>query len=167
APPWCISLGLGRPLALFLSWGAAVVGAIGVGAGLLAVSRGARVPVRPLLAVSFIAIAVFVFLPAAGTTDTQSYAIDGNMIVLHHSPYVFTPATMVTLGDRLPVGRPPPPGHQPSEQRAIASAEEWVSAKLGGTSMALITFWLKLFVALAFGAVALLLDRLLRGNPPM
>ena len=31
APPWWISLGLGRPLTLFLSWGAAVVGAIGVG----------------------------------------------------------------------------------------------------------------------------------------
>ena len=41
---------------------------------------------------------------AAGTTDTQSYAIDGNMIVLHHSPYVFTPATMAALGDKLAVG---------------------------------------------------------------
>src|ERR1700733_9726921 len=167
APPWWISLGLGRPLTLFLSWGAAVVGAIGVGAGLIAVSRGARVPVRPLLAVSFIVIAIFPVPPAAGTTDTQSYAIDGNMIVLHHSPYVFTPATMVTLGDRLAVGRPPPRAYQLSDYGQIASAEEWVSAKLGGTSMALITFWLKLFVALPFGAVALLLDRLLRGNPPM
>ena len=167
APPWWISLGLGRPLTLFLSWGAAVLGAIGVGAGLIAVSRGARVPVRPLLAVSFIVIAIFTFLPAAGTTDTQSYAIDGNMIVLHHSPYVFTPATMVTLGDKLAVGSPPTWAHQLSDYGPIASAEEWVSAELGGTSMALITFWLKLFVALAFGAVVLLLDRLLRDNPAM
>ena len=167
APPWWISLRLGRPMALFLAWGAAVVGAIGVGAGLLAVSRGARVPVRPLLAVSFIVIAIFTFLPAAGTTDTQSYAIDGNMIVLHHSPYVFTPATMVTLGDKLAVGSPPTWAHQLSDYGPIASAEEWVSAELGGTSMALITFWLKLFVALAFGAVVLLLDRLLRDNPAM
>ena len=98
APPWWISLGLGRPLVLFIAWGAALVGAIGVGAGLLAVSRGARLPVRPVLAVSLIAIAVFTFLPAAGTTDTQSYAIDGNMIVLQHSPYVYTPATMVEIG---------------------------------------------------------------------
>jgi hypothetical protein len=167
APPWWISLRLGRPTALFLSWGAAVIGAIGVGAGLLAVPRGARVPVRPLLAVSFVAIAIFTFLPAAGTTDTQSYAIDGNMIVLHHSPYVFTPATMVTLGDKLAVGSPYTWAHQLSDYGPIASAEEWVSAELGGTSMALITFWLKLFVALAFGAVVLLLDRLLRDNPAM
>ena len=144
-----------------------MVGAIGVGAGLLAVSRGARVPVRPLLAVSFIAIAVFTFLPAAGTTDTQSYAIDGNMIVLQHSPYVFTPATMAALGDKLAVGSPPTWAHQLSDYGPIASAEEWLSAELGGTSMALITFWLKLFVALAFGAVVLLLDRLLRDNPAM
>jgi hypothetical protein len=167
APPWWISLGLGRPTALFLSWCAAAVGAIGVGAGLLAVSRGARVPVRPLLAVSFVAIAIFVFLPAAGTTDTQSYAIDGNMIVLQHSPYVFTPATMVTLGDKLAVGSPYSWAHQLSDYGPLASAEEWLSAELGGTSMALITFWLKLFVALAFGAVVLLLDRLLRDNPAM
>ena len=167
APPWWISLGLGRPLTLFIAWGAAAVGAIGVGAGLLAVSRGARVPVRPLLAVSFLAIAIFTLLPAAGTTDTQSYAIDGNMIVLQHSPYVFTPATMVTLGDKLAVGSPPTWAHQLSDYGPIASAEEWVSAELGGGSMALITFWLKLFVALAFGAVALLLDRVLRGNPAM
>jgi hypothetical protein len=177
APPWWISLRLGKPTTLFLSWGAAGVGAIGVGAGLLAVSRGARLPVRPLLAVSFIAIAIFTFLPAAGTTDTQSYAIDGNMIVLHHSPYVFTPATMVTLGDKLAVGSPPTWAHQLSDYGPIASAEEWLSAELGGTSldgtslsgtsMALITFWLKLFVALAFGAVVLLLDRLLRDNAAM
>jgi hypothetical protein len=167
APPWWISLRPGKPTALFLSWGAAVIGAVGVGAGLLAVSRGARVPVRPLLAVSFIVIAVFTFLPAAGTTDTQSYAIDGNMIVMHHSPYVFTPATMVTLGDKLAVGSPYTWAHQLSDYGPIASAEEWVSAELGGTSMALITFWLKLLVALAFGAVVLLLDRLLRDNPAM
>ncbi len=66
------------------------------------------------------------------------------MIVLHHSPYVFTPATMVTLGDKLAVGSPPTWAHQLSDYGPIASAEEWVSAELGGTSMALITFWLKL-----------------------
>ncbi len=63
------------------------------------------------------------------------------------------------------VGSPPTWAHQLSDYGPIASAEEWVSAELGGTSMALITFWLKLLVALAFGAVVLLLDRLLRDNP--
>ncbi len=74
---------------------------------------------------------------------------------------------MVTLGDKLAVGSPPTWAHQLSDYGPIASAEEWVAAELGGTSMALITFWLKLIVALAFGAVVLLLDRLLRDNPAM
>ena len=43
-------------------------------------ARGARPPVKPLLAASFIVIAVSTFPPPAGTTDTQSYAIDGNMV---------------------------------------------------------------------------------------
>ena len=137
------------------------------GRGLLAISRGARFGVKPLLAASFIAIAVLTFLPPAGSTDTQSYAIDGNMLVLKHSPYVFTPSTMVSLGDKLAVGSPPTWAHELSDYGPIASAEEWLAAELGGHSMALITFWLKLFVALAFVAVVLLLDRLLRHNPAM
>jgi hypothetical protein len=167
APPWWVSLGLSQPVVLFIMWGTAVIAAIGVGAGLLAVARGARPPVRPRRVASFIVIAAFVVTPAAGTTDTQSYAIDGNMVTLQHSPYVFTPATMVTLGDTLAVGSPPTWAHALSDYGPIATGEEWVSAELGGHSMALITFWLKLFVALAFGAVVLLFDRLFRDDPAM
>jgi hypothetical protein len=167
APPWWVSLRLPNPWALFIMWDAAAVAAIGVGAGLLAVSRGARFPVKPLLAASFIAITALTLLPPAGTTDTQSYAIDGNMLVLKHSPYVFTPATMVSLGDKLAVAGPPVWQHQLSDYGPIATAEEWIAAELGGHSMAMITFWLKLLVALAFVAVVLLLDRLLRDSPAM
>jgi hypothetical protein len=148
-------------------WATAVIAAIGVGAGLLAVARGARPPVRPLLVASFIVIAAFVVTPAAGTTDTQSYAIDGNMVTLQHSPYVYTPAAMVRLGDTLAVGSPPTWQHALSDYGPIATGEEWASAVLGGHSMAMITFWLKVFIALAFGAVVLLFDRLLRDDPAM
>ena len=167
APPWWISLGLPKPLVLFTSWSAAAVGGIGVGTGLLAVYRGASFPVKPLLAVSFIAIGILTILPPAGSTDTQSYAIDGNMVVTGHSPYVYTPARMLALGDQLAVGSPPTWAHQLSDYGPIATAEEWLAAELGGHSMALITFWLKLLVALAFVAVVLLLDRLLRDSPAM
>jgi len=161
APPWWVSV------ELFVMWGTAVVAAIGVGAGLLAVARGARPPVRPMLVASFIVIAAFAFTPAAGTTDTQSYAIDGNMVVLRHSPYVYTPAQMVRLGDKLAVGSPPTWAQALSDYGPIATGEEWASAALGGHSMALITFWLKLFVAIAFGAVVLLFDRLFRDDQAM
>jgi hypothetical protein len=167
APPWWVSLGLSQPVVLFTMWATALVAAVGVGAGLLAVARGARPPVRPLLAASFIVVAAFAFTPPAGTTDTMSYAIDGNMVTLHHSPYVFTPAEMVKLGDTLAVGSPHTWQHALSDYGPIATGEEWAAAALGGHSMALITFWLKLFVALAFGAIVLLFDRLFRDDPAM
>ena len=166
-PPWWASLGLPDDFVLFTLWAAAIMAAVGVGAGLLAVARGARPPVKPLLAASFIAIAVFTVLAPAGTTDTQSYAIDGNMVVLGHSPYVDTPLQMVALGDKLAINSPATWAHSLSDYGPVATAEEWVSAELGGASMAAITFWLKLWVAIAFGAVVLMLDRLCRGDPAM
>jgi hypothetical protein len=166
-PPWWVSLGLPNDFVLFTLWGAAVVATVGVGAGLLAVARGARPPVKPLLAVSFIAIAAFTVVAPAGTTDTQSYAIDGNMVVTGHSPYVYTPQQMETLGDKLAHNSPPTWAQSLSDYGPIATAEEWVSAELGGSSMAAITFWLKLWVAIAFSAVVLVLDRVFRGDPAM
>jgi hypothetical protein len=166
-PPWWASLGLPDDFVLFTLWAAAILAAVGVGAGLLAVARGARPPVKPLLAVSFIAIAVFTVLAPAGTTDTQSYAIDGNMVVLGHSPYVDTPKQMAHLGDKLAQDSPATWQQSLSDYGPVATAEEWVSAELGGASMAAITFWLKLWVAIAFGAVVLMLDRLCRGDPAM
>jgi hypothetical protein len=167
APPWWATLRWSESHVLLLMWAAAVVGAIGVGAGLVAVARGARPPVRALLAASFITVAAFAFLPPGGSTDTQSYAIDGNMVVLGHSPYVTTPQQMVGLGDKLADNSPPTWAKSLSDYGPIATAEEWVSAELGGSSMAQITFWLKLWVEIAFAAVVLLLDRVFRSDPAM
>jgi hypothetical protein len=47
----------------------------------------------------------------------------------------------------------------------VATGAEWAAAELGGSSLARITFWLKLEEALAFGAVILALDRMLRADP--
>jgi hypothetical protein len=167
APPWWVALRVPYDVELFLMWGTAVVAAIGVGAGLAAVARGARPPVRALLAASFIAVAAFAFLPPGGTTDTQSYAIDGNMVVLGHSPYIDTPQQMADLGDKLAINSPSTWQQSLSDYGPLATAEEWVSAELGGSSLAQITFWLKLWVEIAFVGVVLLLDRLLRSDPAM
>jgi hypothetical protein len=166
-PPWWVYLGLPNDVALFSLWAAAVVAAVGVGAGLLAVARGSRPRARTLIIVSFFVAAVFTVLPPAGTTDTQSYAIDGNMLVLGHSPYVDTPQQAARLGDPLAENSPNTWVNTLSDYGPLATGEEWVSAELGGSSMAAITFWLKLWVALAFCAVTLLFDRLLRGDPAM
>ena len=165
-PPWWGSLHLAHSV-LFIMWGTVVVATLGVAAGLVAVARGARPPVKAVLAASFIAVAAFAVLPPAGSTDAQSYALDGSMVVLNHSPYEDTPAQMVRYGDRFAVNSPKTWRQAKSDYGPLATAEEWVSAELGGWSLAQVTFWLKLWVELAFVAVTLLLDRVLRSDPAM
>jgi hypothetical protein len=163
-PPWWGQLNLPGWF-LYVMWGTAVVAAVGVGTGLAAVARGARPPVKPLLAASFIAVAALTVLPPAGSTDAQSYAIDGSMVVMGRSPYVDTPAEMAQIGDKFAVNSPSTWRNSLSDYGPLATAEEWLSAEFGGWSMAAVTFWLKLWVSLAFVAVTILLDRVLRSDP--
>lgn len=171
-PPWWHSLHLTATFVTVSLWFAMVLGCAGVIVGLVAVARGARLPVRPVIALACLAVAALTVLPAAGSTDSISYAANGRMAVIGHSPYVMTPLQLKQAGD--PVGRQIPFGEIPSTWTntvsvygPVATGAEWVAAELGGTSLARITFWLKLEEALAFGAAILILDRMLRNNPEM
>ena len=171
-PPWWHALHLTATFVTVSLWAAMALGCAGVIAGLVAVARGARPPVRPIIAAAFLAVAVLTVLPPAGSTDSISYAAGGRTAVIGHSPYVMTPLQLARTGD--PVGRQIPFGEIPSSWAnavsvygPVATAAEWGAAELGGTSLARITFWLKLEEAIAFGAVILALDRLLRSEPEM
>lgn len=166
-PPWWHPLHL-RPAVVLLSlWAAAVIAAAGVAAGLVAVSRGARPPVKPLLAGVFLVIALFTVLPPGGSTDAVSYGIDGSMVAAGHSPYVMTPNEFLATGAQIARNSPKTWQNSLSDYGPLATASEWAAAELGGGSMARITFWLKLWTALAFGAVVLLLDWLAKPDPAM
>jgi hypothetical protein len=164
-PPWVLHVPWSLPVVSWAMWAAALLGGGGLAAGLAAMSRGIRPPVRLLLATGLVAVAAFTVLPPAGSTDALDYAAYGRMVVLGDSPYVMTPEQLRRMGD--PVGRAVP--HEWRRRVAVygplATAEQWAAAELGGTSAARIDFWLKLWTALAFGAVALALDRLLRSDP--
>jgi hypothetical protein len=169
-PPWWHALHLTATFVTGSLWAALALGCAGVIAGLVAVARGARPPVRVVIAAAFLAIAVVTVLPPAGSTDAISYAANGRMAVIGHSPYVMTPLQLQRIGD--PIGRQIPFSEIPSTWTTtvsiygpVASGAEWVAAELGGSSLARITFWLKLEEALAFGAVILILDRMLRADP--
>ena len=171
-PPWWHALHLTATFVTVSLWAAMALGCAGVIAGLLAVAQGARPPVRPVIAAAFLAVVVLTVLPPAGSTDSISYAAGGRAAVIGHSPYVMTPLQLERTGD--PVGKQIPFGEIPSSWAnavsvygPVATAAEWGAAELGGTSLARITFWLKLEEAIAFGAVILVLDRLLRSNPEM
>ena len=169
-PPWWHALHLTATFVTVSLWAAMVLGCAGVIAGLVAVARGARPPVHAVLAGAFLAVAVVTVLPSAGSTDAISYAANGRMAVTGHSPYVMTPLQLRHSGD--PIGRQIPVSEFPSTwlntvsvYGPVATGTEWAAAELGGTSLARITFWLKLEEALAFGAVIVALDRMLRADP--
>ena len=170
SPPWWHALHLTATFVTVSLWAAMVLGCAGVIAGLVAVARGARPPVRAVMAAAFLAVAVVTVLPSAGSTDAISYAANGRMAVIGHSPYVMTPLQLQRSGD--PIGRQIPFNEIPSTWLTtvsvygpVATGAEWAAAELGGSSLARITFWLKLEEALAFGAVIVALDRMLRADP--
>jgi hypothetical protein len=170
SPPWWHALHLTATFVTVSLWAAMVLGCAGVIVGLVAVARGARPPVRAVMAAAFLAVAVVTVLPSAGSTDAISYAANGRMAVIGHSPYVMTPRQLQRSGD--PIGRQIPFNEIPSTWLTtvsvygpVATGAEWTAAELGGSSLARITFWLKLEEALAFGAVIVALDRMLRADP--
>lgn len=166
SPPWWpASLRMPWDSFVWLCWAAVVLGGAGVLAGLAAVARGARPRPGILLAGSIVAVALLTVLPPAGSADPLNYAAYGRMVVIGVNPYLVTPRT---LDHRT---------HDPVAHAVVAwrsstsvygplgTAEQAAAAELGGAAPARIIFWLKLWNALAFLAVALALDRMLRADP--
>jgi alpha-1,6-mannosyltransferase len=164
-PPWWLPLHPSAALVTVALWAAAVAGTAGVAAGLLAVQRGARPPARLLVTGALLVTAVLAVLPPAGSTDTLDYAAYGRMVATGHDPYRMTPLQLRETGDPVAAYAPIPWQGNPSLYGPLATVEQGTAATLGGTSVARITLWLKLWNALAFALVVLVLDRLLRSDP--
>jgi hypothetical protein len=165
APPLWGQLHLSEVTVVALIYTAIVLGAAGVVGGLIAVRRGARPNLRLLLAGAVIAIAVLALLPPGGSTDSLSYAAYGRIALLGHNPYVMTPSQLRAIGDPIGLQTTRNWASDPSLYGPVAIVADWTAAKLGGTSIAYIVFWLKLMFAVSFGVIALALDRVLRGDP--
>jgi len=164
-PPWWFTLHPAAWLVTVALWAAAIAGTAGVGAGLVAIGRGARPPARLLVVAALAVTAVLAVLPPAGSTDTLDYASYGRMVAIGRDPYVMTPQQLRLTGDPVGAVAPVPWEGMHSVYGPLATIEQGTAAILGGTSAARITFWLKVWNALAFGLVVLALDRLLRGDP--
>lgn len=170
-PPWWHPLHLSNTATVISMWIATALGCAGVVAGLASVAKGARLPVWLLPALGAAATLILTVLPPGGSTDSLSYAANGRMLVIGHSPYVMTPLQLGHTGD--PIGLqlhrsiPALWNNTVSVYGPVATGAEWVAAKLGGVSLAHIVFWLKLLEAICFLAVAFVLDRMLRHDPAM
>jgi hypothetical protein len=146
-------------------WLSAIAGGIGVAAGLIAVRRGARPPIRLLLVTAAVVVAILTVLPPVGSTDSLDYMAFGRIVALGHSPYVMVPWDLIRTHDAVAKSIPWEWGRFATPYGPAATAEQFIAAKLGGASAAQIVLWLKLANAVAFSAVALVADRLLRHDP--
>jgi hypothetical protein len=146
-------------------WLAAALGGLGVAAGLVAVRRGARPSVGLLIGTAAIVIAILTVLPPVGSTDSLDYMAFGRMVVLGHSPYVMVPGALARAHDAVAASIPPEWASVTTPYGPAATVEQFLAARLGGTSAARIVFWLKLANVAAFAAVSYTADRLLRSDP--
>ncbi|MFA1552285.1 polyprenol phosphomannose-dependent alpha 1,6 mannosyltransferase MptB [Actinomadura chokoriensis] len=154
------------PSALIIAlWLALIAGACGTMAGLAALRRGWRPRPRVLAAGGLLIAAVFVLLPAMGSSDMLNYAAFGRMSVLGHSPYEMTPIELRRLGDPIGLLTTKSWEDAPSVYGPVATATEWAASRLGGTSMAWTIFWLKVWNGAAFALGALALDRMAERDP--
>ena len=134
-PPWEIPVRhVSADLVTYALWLAALLGAGGVVAGLLAIHRGARLSARILLVAGLIAVAVLTVLPPAGSTDALDYATYGRLLALGHSPYVTTPVHLRHLHNAFALSVPRVWDHYVSVYGPLATMEQFLAAKLGGAS---------------------------------
>jgi len=164
-PPWQVHAHIPAGLVVIVLWLAVVMAVGGIVAGLLAARRGARGPVRLILVGSLLAVLVLALLPPVGSTDALDYAAYGRLTALGINPYVATPIYLRLTDPVFGVSIPTHWEHQVSLYGPAATIEQYLAARLGGNSMALVVLWLKIWNALAFGGVAFLLDRVLRPHP--
>jgi hypothetical protein len=165
-PPWQLGAVHVPAVATVIAlWLAALAGCAGVVAGLLAASRGARPPMRLIVIVAVIAVAALTVLPPAGSSDPLDYATYGRLLLLGHNPYLTTPHFLRIQHNAFAQSVPKEWEDQVSLYGPFATLEQYVAAKLGGASIARVVFWLKLWNSLAFGAVAVVVDRVLRSDP--
>jgi Glycosyltransferase family 87 len=164
-PPYFDAFRLSDVVVTGLAWLAAGLGGLGLVAGLLAVRRGWRPGPRPLLIGCLLAVVALTLMPPLGSTDMLDYAIYGRIAALGHSPYVMTPRQLAASAD--PVGRFSPPAWRRAHSvyGPLGTLSEQAASRLAGPSTAKTIFWLKVQNALAFLAVALALDWLLRPDP--
>ena len=161
-PPWFIHAHISSVLAAIVTWLAVLIGGTGLAIGLVAARRGWRPPVRRLISGSVLAVVALMVIPPTGSADMLAYAAYGRIAALGHSPYTYLPEQLKSSGD--PVGTVAGLGwlNVPSRYGPVATATEEAASRLAGDSVARTIFWLKAWNGLAYLALVLALDRLLR-----
>ena len=157
-PPWFINARPSSSVVVSVTWLALLLGAAGLLAGLVATRWGWRPKPAHVIAWSVVAVTALMLIAPIGSADMISYAEAGRILTLGHSPYVMMPAALKSSGD--PVGAVVSAYlHEPTRFGPIATILEAAASKLAGASAARTIYWLKVWNALAYLGIVLVLDR--------
>lgn len=161
-PPYDLGTGPSAGLVTGLLLGSALAGAVGLGVAMLALRGGWAPDPRRLTIAGAVAAAAAVLVPPMGSADHLVYAAYGRLTATGGNPYLDTAADLARSGD--PVGRAveAPWQDTPSVYGPVATAEQWLAAKIGGTSVHTTVLVLTLIGAAAFVLTGLLLQRAVR-----
>ncbi|MFP5347455.1 MAG: polyprenol phosphomannose-dependent alpha 1,6 mannosyltransferase MptB [Actinomycetes bacterium] len=161
-PPWSLELGWGPGLVTVLLACAYLLGAGGVGCGLVALRHGARIsPALVTVAATCVLVAVAV-VPPVGSGDHLSYAAYGRIAAEGGDPYVERPTRWDGGHDPVASAVQPPWTGTRSIYGPVATALQALSAVAGNGSLRLTVWVFHLLVVGAFALTAWLLDRLAR-----
>jgi hypothetical protein len=155
----------GVRLVTWSAWLAVLAAGGGLAAGLSAVRRGWRPQPQLLIAGSLIAVLGLMLLPPIGSAGLLEDAVYGRIAALGHSPYQMTPKDFAATGDPMATFSTRILQRDPSPYGPLMTVIQEAASELGGDSVTRTMFWLKVWNALAFLAVALALDRMLRPDP--
>ena len=164
-PPWFVHAGPSSGLWSVMLWLVEWLGGLGLVLGLLAVRRGWRPRPQRLIAGSILAVIALMVTPPVDNADPVMYAAFGRIAVLGHSPYVMTPGQLRATGD--PIGSVVPSAYWnlPSRYGPVATVTEAAASELARDSSARTIFWMKVWNGLAYLALVLALDRIVRTDP--
>lgn len=169
-PPWDVAADPDSATVTVLGVLAYLLGAGAVWSGLRAIGRpsGERVlpgrvlPIRWLVAAGIGAALLLTLVPPAGSADHLSYLAYGRISAAGDDAYLVAPIEWRSGTDPVAGAVQPPWQHTPSVYGPVATGLFDLVARLGGGSLRLSVWCWSLVCALAFAAVALLLDRVHR-----
>ncbi|MDQ1286807.1 MAG: polyprenol phosphomannose-dependent alpha 1,6 mannosyltransferase MptB [Actinomycetota bacterium] len=164
-PPWDLAANPPSGLVTILVAGAYVTGGAAVLIGLRMVARGNLPSPRALGLAALLAVTALTLVPPAGSADHLSYLAYGRIAAAGDDPYTVPPIDWRSGADPVAGAVQPPWQRTPSVYGPVATAAQSAVALAGGGSLRLTTWWWQLTCAVAFGAVALLLDRAARPDP--
>jgi hypothetical protein len=163
-PPWFVYVHSSPVLVSITLWLVELLGGAGLILGLVAARRGWRPRPRLLILGSAVAVIALMVIPPVANGDPAMYAAFGRIAALGHSPYVMTPGQLRSSGDPVGAAVGSDYWNLPSRYGPVATVTEAAASKLAGDSAARTIFWLKAWNALAYLALVLALDRVVRSD---